>query len=660
MFAAAILTHAIAAHMRFLAGDALEGRETGSRGYEIAAQYVRAQFDAIGLETSFQPVDFRSATLLEDQSTFAIDGEALTLRKDVILRPNFLKDVSDAGAPVVFAGYGISAPELGHDDYASIDTKGKIVLIMSGAPPAFPVDQRAFYSSGELKDKNAARHGAIGVLTMLTPIDEQRAPFEKRAQQSGIPPMLYLDNGKPADAVDGIRALATVNQATAERLRSGTHTVSIHTVSQFTSEKSENVVGVLRGRSPETVVVSAHLDHLGKHARPNSSDDIYNGAYDNASGIACLIEIARALAAGPRPKRTVAFVAFTGEEKGDQGSEYFARHPPLRPIVADVNMDMFLMLYPVADLVALGGEHSTLGAMAATAAHEAGFEMSPDPLPEEVRFIRSDQFSFVQQGIPAIHLKPGNKSRDASMDGAALTRDWLRKVYHSPADDMNQHFDFDSGARYADANLHLVQAIAAAAQPPAWKKGDFFAPPPTPDRIHITRIDTNHSTVGFRVSIYNGMSEVTGKFTDFSGDIVYDKTDPLKSSVVAVIKTASIDTGIADRDKDLRSPSFFDAEKYPEIRYESTRIEKTTNGYRALGNLTMHGVTRPVTLNLQMTGLKRDEEKKAFFAGFTAITRLNRRDFGINWTHSIDPAFLGDNVDVEIHFVSRLTPLLPQ
>ena len=461
--------------MRFLASDLLEGREPGTRGYEIAAQYVRAQFDSIGLETSYQPIDFRSAKLIEEQSSFAVDNQPLTLRKDVLLHPNFLTATSEVTAPVVFAGFGISAPELNHDDYASIDVRGKIVLMLSGAPPSFPPDQRAFYSGGHWKEKNAAQHGAVGVMTMLTPIDEQRSPFEKRAQQSGIPPMLYLDNGKPADAVEGILASATLNEATGARLRAGEHTVSIRTVSTFTEVKSENVIGILRGTSDEAVVVSAHLDHLGNHPLPNGTDSIYNGAYDNASGIACLIEIARSLVSGPRLKRSVVFVAFTGEEKGDQGSEYFAHHPPM-PIVADVKMDMFLMLYPVGDLVALGGEHTTLGEMAATAAREQKLEMSPDPYPEEVRFIRSDQFSFVEQGIPAIHLKPGNKSLDPKIDGATVTREWLRHVYHSPADDMNQHFDFQSGARYAEVNLSLVRAIANAPEPPRWKAGDFFAP----------------------------------------------------------------------------------------------------------------------------------------------------------------------------------------
>ena len=495
----AIHENAIAAHMRFLASDLLEGREPGTRGFDVAAEYVAAQFESIGLKTSYQPIAFRSAKLIEEQSAFAIDGQPLTIRQDVLLRPNFRRPATDVSAPVVFAGFGISAPELHHDDYAAIDVHGMIVLILSGAPPNFPADQRAFYSGSRLKDRNAAAHGAIGVLTLNTITDEKRYPFEKRAQQSGIPPMLYLDGGRPGDAVEGIGVAASVNRETAEKLfaagplsvdsvladaeKSISHafplprSVTARTVSQFTELKSGNVVGILPGSANEYVVVSAHLDHLGNHPPVNGGDPIYNGAYDNASGIACLIEIARALHSEPAPKRSVVFVAFTGEEKGDQGSEYFARHSPLNgPIVADVNMDMFLMLYPVGDLVALGGEHTTIGAMARTAASAAGFEMSPDPFPEEVRFIRSDQFSFVEEGIPAIHLKPGNKSLDPKIDGAAVTRDWLRRVYHSPADDMNQKFDFASGARYAETNLRLVRAIANAPERPQWKPGDFFAP----------------------------------------------------------------------------------------------------------------------------------------------------------------------------------------
>jgi hypothetical protein len=498
---------AIAAHMRFLASDLLEGREPGTRGYEIAAEYVAAQFEAVGLKPVgggwFQPVPLRAARVIDADSSLTINGQPLVARKDYLLRPNFLSERSELSAPVVLVGFGIAAPELRHDDYASVDVRGKIVAIISGAPKSFPNDQRAYYSDGQLKTRNAAARGAVGVINISSITDEARYPFAKRAEQADIVPMRYLDSqGRPAETQESLRGLATLDRPAAAALfarapksfdavladaeQGISHsfpldaTVTMHTVSQFAGVKSENVVGLLRGRDPklrdETVVITAHLDHLGNHPTAKGGDAIYNGAYDNASGIASLIEIARGLALSP-PRRSVLFVALTGEEKGLQGSRYFVHQPPVprSAIVANVNMDMFLMLYPVADLVALGGEHSSIGPLAADAAKASGFEMSPDPYPEEVRFIRSDQFSFVEAGIPAIHLKPGNKSTDPGVDGASVTRDWLRHVYHSPADDMSQKFDFASGARYVETNLRLVKAIADAPERPQWKKNDFFA-----------------------------------------------------------------------------------------------------------------------------------------------------------------------------------------
>jgi hypothetical protein len=502
---------AIASHVHFLASDALEGRETGMRGFDVAAEYVRAQFQTIGLQPLhgdwFQHFALRAATLDETQSSLAINGKALVIRKDFLMRADFARESVSVDARLVVVGFGVTAPELHRDDYAGIDARGKIVVIVSGAPKSFPSDQRAYYSSGDVKRHNAAAHGAVGMLTMTTATDEARNPFEKRARQSSIVPMTYLDaSGNPVDTVESLRGSASLSSETAAGLFNGATipcdrvladaengiahsfalnaTASIKTVTHFAQFQSENIIGVLPGSDAklrdEYVVVSAHLDHLGNHPPANGgdglSDGLYNGAYDNGSGIACLIEIARSLAAGPRPKRSVLFVALTGEEKGEQGSEYFVHFPPvpMRQLVADVNMDMFLMIYPVADVVPLGGEHSSLGAMAATAAHAAGFDVSPDPYPEEVRFIRSDQYSFVKAGIPAVHLKPGNKSTDPSIDGAKLTRDWLRTIYHSPKDDLSQTFDWASGARYAETNLRLVRAIADAPSRPSWTPNDFF------------------------------------------------------------------------------------------------------------------------------------------------------------------------------------------
>ena len=503
---AAVSPHAIAAHIRFLASDALEGRETGTRGYDTAAAYVAAQFEAVGLETVggswMQPLKLRGAAIEEASSSIAIDGAMLVSRKDYILRPDFARTTTDVAGPVVLAGFGVTAPELGWDDYRTVDVRGKIVLLLSGAPASFAVDQRAYYSAGDVKRKNATLHGAVAVLTLSSIGDEKRYPFAKRAAQSSATSMVYLaPDGTPSGVTPSLRAQATLSRQAADRLFAGAPTtletvladaeqgvahsmplktsVAIHTASNFSEVSSANVVGLLRGRGAalrnEYVVVTAHLDHLGNHPPAGGGDGLYNGAMDNGVGIAVLIEMARAMSQRPRGERSVLFVALTAEEKGEQGSEFFVHFPPVNAdaIVADVNMDMFSILYPVADVAPLGGEHSDLGALAARAARETGFEVSPDPLPEEVRFIRSDQYSFVKAGIPAIHIKAGNRSTNPAVDGAKVTRDWLRTIYHSPKDDLSQHFDFASGARYAELNQRLVEAIASGPRP-RWKSGDFF------------------------------------------------------------------------------------------------------------------------------------------------------------------------------------------
>jgi hypothetical protein len=512
VYAADVRPQAIEAHIRFLADDVLEGRETGTRGFDIAANYVASQFAQMGLVPAgdsgswFQPIPFRGAQLVPEKSSFILrqGGKATKLvhRKDALLWADFSSADNRLTAPIVFAGFGIVAPELGHDDYASLDARGKVVLLLTGAPPAFPSEQRAYYSSGEHKQAAAVAHGAVGMLSLKSITDEKRYPFAKAAKQTGMTPMRYVGpDGKPADVEPQIRAGASLSREAAAKLFAGAPmtvdrvledaekgvahsfpldaSASAHIVTRYRELRSRNVAGMLRGSDParrdEYVVYTAHLDHLG--ANGTGADKIYNGALDNGSGIAALLEIARAFAALPQPPaRSVLFVAVTGEEKGEQGSEYIAAFPtvPRDAIVADINMDMFQMHYPVADLVALGGEHTNLGELAKSAAETVGFTMTPDPQPEEVRFIRSDQFSFVKKGIPAIHLKAGPHSSDASIDGVQVSREWLRNIYHTPKDDLSQHIDYASGARYAQTNFLLGLAVANAAARPAWKAGDFF------------------------------------------------------------------------------------------------------------------------------------------------------------------------------------------
>jgi Zn-dependent M28 family amino/carboxypeptidase len=491
LLAATISAANIKAHIDFLASDLLEGRETGSRGFDIAAQYMATQFAALGLEpagdnsTYFQKIDFLTGQVDEKQSSMSINGKTLVNRKDVIFSPIFACDLRPAAcdltAPIVFAGFGAE------EDYKDIDARNKIVLILTGARPQLPNDERAYFSSRDVKRETAASHGAIGMISLNTITDEKRRSFAKSAAQSSMKSMRV--KGDPG--VAAIRASVSISRETAEKIfgaaklaailddaeKGIVHPVplearaKIRTVSKIGAATSENVVARLKGATDENVVVSAHLDHLG--LAKTGQDIVFNGALDNASGSAALLEIARAMST-QHPKRSVVFLSVTGEEKGELGSEYFAKHPTVTPLVADINMDMFTMLFTNRDVIALGGEHTTLGEPAIDAAKQAGFEVSPDPQPEEVRFIRSDQYSFVKQGIPAITFKAGVHSSDASIDGEKTTKAWLHDVYHTVKDNPDQKLDYASGARWADANLLLTLAVANAPEKPAWKKGDFF------------------------------------------------------------------------------------------------------------------------------------------------------------------------------------------
>jgi Zn-dependent M28 family amino/carboxypeptidase len=241
---------------------------------------------------------------------------------------------------------------------------------------------------------------------------------------------------------------------------------------------SPNVIGVIRGTNPEMadeyVVYTAHLDHVGVGVEVDG-DDIYNGMYDNAMGTAIMIETARALAAAP-PRRSIMFIALTGEERGLLGSDYFAHYPtvPTDSIVANVNIDMPLFIYPLADIVAFGAEHSSLGPLTDTAVAAEGFVLTPDPIPEENIFRRSDQYSFVRRGIPAIYLDPGFTSTDPDIDSVAMRTDHRHNHYHRPSDDLSRPIDWDSAVRFTRANARIGWGIANDDARPTWNEGDFF------------------------------------------------------------------------------------------------------------------------------------------------------------------------------------------
>ena len=505
----AIAPAKLEAHVRTLADDKMEGRGTATRGYDMAAQYVAEQMQAMGLAPGgrggyLQPVPFVRADLKAGACSFALvkggDTVPLQVGKDVILSPDYLRAKWTTEAPLVFAGYGVSAPELGYDDFANLDVRGKVLVTFRGAPPRFPNDQRAYYSNGVVKDQIASARGAIGILQIQKPDDEARAPWERNMRQSKLPGFRWLDaGGAPANVQAAIELAGSFSPQAEPRVFEGSPktyaqavadaessrvqsfplawSVKAERVTEQTRTSSPNVVGVLRGSDPklrnECIVVSAHLDHLGI-SEPVKGDSINNGAYDNASGTAMMLEVARAFASlKVKPKRSLVFLNVTGEEKGLQGSDYFARNdaPDSLDVVGDVNLDMVLLLRPLTKVVPIGGEHTSFGPLVERAAKLAGLETAPDPLPAEVVFVRSDQFSFIKQGVPAVFPVSGN---DGSAAGADEVAHWRVEHYHSPSDDMNQPFDWPSGAKFTSMAFWTAWMAADAREAPRWNPGDFF------------------------------------------------------------------------------------------------------------------------------------------------------------------------------------------
>ena len=511
---ATIRPEAIRADMRFLADDLLEGRGTGTRGHEIAAKFMASEFEAMGLEPAgdngsyFQSVPLRATEPDQERTTLSLwrggKEQVLIFGRDFISLGDPGRTEVSLEASVIYAGFGVTAPEQSYDDYAGIDARGKIVAFVSGAPPQFEPTMRAHCSSGVMKATNAAAHGAVGAIVLYSPASEQIYPYKERVSDLAFPDMRWLDaKGQPNGYFPELRGAVFLSLEATSSVFQGSGkspeeifsaakegkpssmalpvVAKIKTVSKFRDLRSPNVVARVIGSDPklrdEYVVYTAHLDHLGI-GQPVNGDRIYNGALDNASGSACLLEIARAYSnMQPRPRRSILFVSVTAEEAGLLGSDYFAHYPTVAKdrLVADINIDGNLaLLWPIEDVVARGSEHSTLGTTVREAAARLSLDVSPDPFPELVFFIRSDQYSFVRQGIPSVFPGAGTKSRDPNIKPQQIITKWRQTIYHKPQDDMNQPFDFESGAKYARYNFFLGYLIAQKSEKPAWNAGDFF------------------------------------------------------------------------------------------------------------------------------------------------------------------------------------------
>ncbi len=505
---------AIKAHLSFLADDLLEGRETGSRGYDIAAGYVAAQFAQYGVAPQgdkgsyLQTVPLRSSrvvpgsALLELRSSAGV--ERLSEASDFVMAGSASEDKSTLDAPMVFVGYGIRSERFNHDDYANVDVKGKIVVVLQGKPQRFPTEEGAHFGSTFEKRKLAAQQGAVGIVTLWTPTMEKVHSFEKLIAENVFPGMDWIDAaGKSARTVPGMQEAISLSMPAGRKLfsRSGVKLDDIFALaaadkpiapadlkmsmrssksSTRTDLKSNNVIGMIEGSDPrlknEYVVLSAHLDHIGQ-VKEKTGDNIFNGAMDNASGIATMLETARLFRqSGVKPKRSILFIALTGEEKGLLGSDYFATTPtvPAHAIVANVNLDMPLLTFDFKNVIAFGAGHSSLKGNAARGLEKMGLSLMDDPWPAEGIFTRSDHYSFVRQGVPSIFLVPGFASFNKTENGEKMWGEFLGKHYHQPGDELTLPFNFDAAARFAQLNYNIALEIANAKERPTWNKGDFF------------------------------------------------------------------------------------------------------------------------------------------------------------------------------------------
>jgi len=501
----------VEAHVRFLADDLLEGREAGTRGYDLAALYVASQFAQIGLQPAGGRGDWRQPVPLI-QGERQAEGAAFVLRRGevehhFVFEQDYLPAVVydheqwEVEAALVFVGQAVVAPEYDHDDLAGVDLQGKIAVVLSGAPARFGNDQRAYYASGREKQRLLVERGAIGLVWIGDPERESRSPWARAAANWARPGMRLRDaSGHPVDTFPQLRGGASLSADAARHLFDGAEQsadevfehlekgslrafdlpVSAHLrgSSRLTMLDSHNVVGLLPGSDPglaaEHIVYTAHLDHVGLGAEVEG-DGIYNGALDNALGIGVLIEAARLAKALPRPQRSQVFLAVTAEEKGLLGAEHFAENPSVDGrIVANINMDMPVILAPQRDVIPIGVQHSTLAAHVEAAAADLGVLLTPDPFPEEVVFVRSDQFAFVRRGIPAVYLKGGIQVDEAGLDGREMLDGFLRRHYHQPSDDLNLSIHWPTAARLATLNAAIGQRVGRAAEAPRWNPGNFF------------------------------------------------------------------------------------------------------------------------------------------------------------------------------------------
>lgn len=494
----------IRADVSFLADDLLEGRNAGTRGYDLAARFVATRFDALGLRPGaggnsfYQQVPFVEVGLkTAPKAAYIINGQRFENGVDSVIGASPIYPTQSEEAEVVFVGYGLEDKRYGLDDYAGVDVRGKVVATIYGTPAGVPSEQAASLQEG--RGKLAASKGAIGMIRLFTPALQKVVTWDRLRSYGAEKSLRWVEpNGQPHVDNPSLRIGGTLGAKASTALLQGApmdypallkaledkaakprsfaipRKVRFERHSEINKISSSNVIGLIEGSDPavanEVVMLTGHLDHDGI-VKPVNGDSIKNGAMDNAAGIATLLEAARAFQeSGKRPRRSVMFVALTAEEDGLLGSDYLANHPiPGKKVIANVNLDMPILTYDFKDVVAFGAEHSTMGQTVARAVQAAGVTMSPDPIPEEGLFTRSDHYSFVKKGVPAVFLMTGHAG-----EGKAKFADFLKNHYHQVSDDLKLPFNWSAGAKFAHVNYLIARELADAPEAPRWYEGNFF------------------------------------------------------------------------------------------------------------------------------------------------------------------------------------------
>ncbi len=500
----------VAAHLQFLSSDALEGRGPASRGGRDAAAYLAAQLARMGIAPAGDAGTFlQHVPLVESRVRSAQvhvgGGPVLSQPDGVVLVTDHATPRVAHHADVVFVGFGIVAPEHAWDDYAGVDVRGKLVLALVGEPPttsgsrAFAGAALSHYGRWTYKLEEAARHGAAGALLVHTddtatypwPVVQHSWSGEQYALAVAPDAPRLLVKGwlredaartlvaRGGHALDALRRAARAPGAATTPLGV---TVSARLEQQTQSVASMNVVGVLPGTEPgEAVVYTAHYDHLGvrdvRYGDTTVSDRIFNGAVDNASGVAGLLEVAGALARAPRPRRSIYFVFTTGEESGLAGATHFLRRPPVpaEMMAAAINLDTLNLSGRTHDAVLVGSERSSLGPVAAALATRQGRVLEPDTDPGSGAFFRSDHYPFAVAGVPAVAL--GMPSRFATPDPEAARlaqARWLADHYHRPTDEFRADFDYAGAVQDLQLAAMLGWQVASAPVRPVYHSGQPF------------------------------------------------------------------------------------------------------------------------------------------------------------------------------------------